>query len=49
MTVQVDDRNRYFFGGKIEEETIKGWGSGLRRFLKRKLSLTSLTSIAFPS
>ena len=25
-TVQVDERNRYFFGGKIEEETIKGWG-----------------------
>ena len=25
-TVQVDERNRYFFGGKIEEDTIKGWG-----------------------
>jgi ecotin len=25
-TVQVDEANRYFFGGKIEEETIKGWG-----------------------
>jgi ecotin len=25
-TVQVDERNRYFFGGKIEEEIIKGWG-----------------------
>jgi ecotin len=25
-TVEVDDRNRYFFGGKIEEEPIKGWG-----------------------
>ena len=25
-TVQVDEQNNYFFGGKIEEETIKGWG-----------------------
>ncbi len=25
-TVQVDERNRYFFAGKIEEETIQGWG-----------------------
>ena len=25
-TVQVDEKNRYFFGGKIEKETIKGWG-----------------------
>ena len=25
-TVQTDARNRYFYGGKIEEETIKGWG-----------------------
>ncbi len=25
-TVQVDELNSYFFGGKIEEETIKGWG-----------------------
>ena len=25
-TVLVDERNRYFFGGKIQKETIKGWG-----------------------
>jgi len=25
-TVQVDKQNKYFFGGQIEEETIKGWG-----------------------
>lgn len=25
-TVQVDERNRYFFGGRIEQETIQGWG-----------------------
>lgn len=25
-TVLVDDRNRYFFSGKIQAENIKGWG-----------------------
>jgi len=25
-TVEVDERNRYFFGGTIEEQTITGWG-----------------------
>jgi ecotin len=25
-TVQVDEKNRYFFGGNIEKETINGWG-----------------------
>jgi ecotin len=24
--VQIDEQNRYFFGGKIETETVKGWG-----------------------
>ena len=25
-TVQVDEKNQYFFGGQILEETIAGWG-----------------------
>jgi ecotin len=25
-TVEIDDRNKYFFGGKIEEKTVEGWG-----------------------
>ena len=25
-TVPVDKENRYFFGGRIEKETIQGWG-----------------------
>jgi len=25
-TVEVDEANRYFLGGAIEKETIKGWG-----------------------
>lgn len=30
-TVELDERNRYFFGGKIEAETIQGWGYTLYR------------------
>ena len=43
-TVQVDERNRYFFGGKIEEETIKGWG--FPRFNVSKLGPMAGTRIA---
>jgi ecotin len=25
-TVAVDEKNQYFFGGRIQKETIKGWG-----------------------
>ena len=25
-TVRIDKENRYFFGGQIKRETIKGWG-----------------------
>ena len=25
-TVLVDEKNQYFFGGKIQNEAIKGWG-----------------------
>jgi len=25
-TVQVDEKKRYFFSGKIQKETIQGWG-----------------------
>jgi ecotin len=34
-TVQVDEANTYFFGGKIERETIKGWG--YTRYLVKKI------------
>jgi ecotin len=34
-TVEVDPANRYFFGGKIESETIKGWG--FTRYIMREL------------
>jgi ecotin len=25
-TVSLDEQNRYFFSGKIQQETVKGWG-----------------------
>jgi ecotin len=43
-TVQADERNRYFFGGKIEEETIKGWG--FTRYKVSKLGTMAGTLMA---
>ncbi len=43
-TVQVDEKNRFFFGGKIEEETIKGWG--FPRYIVSELGLMAGTLIA---
>jgi ecotin len=43
-TVQVDEQNRYFFGGKIGAETIKGWG--FTRYLVSKLGPMAGTRMA---
>ncbi len=43
-TVQLDEANRYFFGGKIEEKTIEGWG--FPRFVVSKLGPMGGTLIA---
>ncbi|WP_139557185.1 ecotin [Methylotetracoccus oryzae] len=43
-TVPLDERNRYFFGGKITEETIKGWG--YTRYVLGKLGPMAGTRIA---
>lgn len=43
-TVRVDAGNRYFFGGKIEEETIEGWG--YTRYLVRELGPMAGTLMA---
>ena len=42
--VQVDERDRYFFGGKIEKETIKGWG--FTRYMVNKLGPMAGTLMA---
>ncbi|QDT75703.1 Ecotin precursor [Lacipirellula limnantheis] len=42
--VQVDEANRFFFGGKIEEETIQGWG--FPRYIVRELGPMAGTLIA---
>ena len=43
-TVRVDPANRYFFGSKIEEETIQGWG--YPRYLVRNLGPMAGTLMA---
>jgi ecotin len=43
-TMLVDEPNRYFFAGKIEEETIKGWG--FTRYLVRSLGPMAGTLMA---
>jgi ecotin len=43
-TVELDARNRYFFGGRIERETIKGWG--YTRYVVAKLGPMAGTLMA---
>jgi ecotin len=43
-TVQTDGQNRLFFGGRIETETIKGWG--FPRYIVRKLGPMAGTLMA---
>ncbi|MFZ2039425.1 MAG: ecotin family protein [Desulfobacterales bacterium] len=43
-TVQVDEKNKYFFGGAIDEETIKGWG--FPRYVVSKLGPMAGTLMA---
>jgi ecotin len=43
-TVEIDEQNRYFFGGRIEEETIEGWG--FTKYKVRKLGPMAGTLMA---
>ena len=43
-TVHVDEKNQYFFGGTIKEETIKGWG--FPRYIVSKLGPMAGTLMA---
>ena len=42
--VQVDEENRYFFAGKIEAETVTGWG--YTRYVVRELGPLAGTLMA---
>ena len=44
QTVHVDEANRYFLGGRIETETIKGWG--FTRYVVEKIGPMGGTLIA---
>ena len=43
-TLKTDAKNRYFFGGTLETETIKGWG--YHRYILRKLGPMAGTLMA---
>jgi ecotin len=43
-TIQVDEKNQYFFGGKIQEETIEGWG--FPRYIVKELGPMAGTLMA---
>lgn len=43
-TVRIDAQNRYFFGGRIEAETIAGWG--YTRYLVRNIGPMAGTLMA---
>lgn len=43
-TVEVDTQNRYFFAGRIEAETIAGWG--FTRYILRKIGPMAGTRMA---
>ena len=43
-TVQLDPQNRYFFNGRIEAETIPGWG--FTRYIVKKLGPMAGTLMA---
>lgn len=43
-TVQVDEKNNYFFGGRVEQITIQGWG--FPRYVVSKLGPMAGTLMA---
>ncbi|WP_136808535.1 ecotin [Desulfosediminicola flagellatus] len=43
-TVEVDEQNRYFFGGQIQAENIAGWG--FTRYIVRELGPMAGTMMA---